>query len=973
MDGMDGRGQVIIIGATNRPDSIDPALRRPGRFDREFYFPLPNLEGRRAILDIHTKGWNPPLDPAIKDELAKITKGYGGADLRALCTEAALNAVQRRYPQIYQSKEKLLIDPKTIEVIPKDFMISVKKMIPSSQRSASSAASPLPASVEPLLRKSLAEIQAVLAEILPQKKKTTALEEAQYEEITDARGFGKEKMQQAFETSRVFRPRLLIQGKPGMGQQYLAAAVLNHFEGLHVQSFDLPTLHGDTASTPEATMIRLFSEVKMHSPSVIYLPNVQEWYRTLGHAAYTTFLGLLRSVKATDLILLLGVAEADKDHFDDDMRRDLFGYSNKCRFELDMPRKDQRYEFFAPVMRYIEQTPDQFPDPTNRKKRVLERLVPAPPEPEKPPAPLTKAEVKAQKKRDRQTLNALKIRLQPIMDQIRTKYKKFRAGVIDENQIRYLFDEADPGTVSSDLHTEMLARASFRPFEVGRDAHGEPGLVDQANDKFYYNIDTVTIERRLSNGYYKRPKDFLADVKRLAKDAKTIGDEDRLLKANELLANVEVDIGAIEMETAFVAECERVYQRELVREKEVQEKARRAAESNQEMPPPQIISNVPHGGASDLSASTVSSGPIVLGEPIVNGRSFFPRMMPRTPSKAPSNSTVLTNGIAHGQEINGSTSHNGGHEADVEGDTPMGGTESHPNSHERLNETQKTHTTSSFGQSAQPRPPHSYTAPSQQMRKESGMSGPLSQTGGITPMAPGSQAADYQNDASTTQTTSGRKDSGPSPEQHQPLGTQELGPNLYLYNERRSAGGSEIPDTQGTNKKPHHGSDGRSVPMSVLTDETENLPISQLSAVGVPSTPSQSQMSARPHFSQDQGGASQSQPPVPAFAAAPRRSIGGADIQALLNPTEATHLVSVEKGLLENFHRDLTDKTSGLSVEQLEQVNSVLMDVLWKTRGDWDRRAVMDRVLEGFHEVVKDMQDAGQDFEESSWGIRGRG
>jgi SpoVK/Ycf46/Vps4 family AAA+-type ATPase len=82
MDGMDGRGQVIVIGATNRPDAIDPALRRPGRFDREFYFPLPNIDARRKIIDIHTTGWNPPLEDTFKDELAKLTKGYGGADLR---------------------------------------------------------------------------------------------------------------------------------------------------------------------------------------------------------------------------------------------------------------------------------------------------------------------------------------------------------------------------------------------------------------------------------------------------------------------------------------------------------------------------------------------------------------------------------------------------------------------------------------------------------------------------------------------------------------------------------------------------------------------------------------------------------------------------------------------------------------------------------------------------------------------------
>ena len=99
MDGMDGRGQVIVIGATNRPDSVDPALRRPGRFDREFYFPLPTVAGRRAIIDIHTKNWEPPLKPNVKDQLAEITKGYGGDDLRALCTEAALNAVQGTFPQ----------------------------------------------------------------------------------------------------------------------------------------------------------------------------------------------------------------------------------------------------------------------------------------------------------------------------------------------------------------------------------------------------------------------------------------------------------------------------------------------------------------------------------------------------------------------------------------------------------------------------------------------------------------------------------------------------------------------------------------------------------------------------------------------------------------------------------------------------------------------------------------------------------
>jgi ATPase family AAA domain-containing protein 2 len=197
MDGMDGRGQVIVIGATNRPDSIDPALRRPGRFDREFYFPLPSTKARRAIIDIHTQGWEPGLSDPFKDDLAALTKGYGGADLRALCTEAALNAVQRRYPQIYKSNEKLLIDPTSIDITAKDFMISVKKIVPSSERSASSGAASLAPHIEPLLRKPFAEIKNILAEILPERKKVTALEEAQFEDYKDPDGgFGRERTQQ---------------------------------------------------------------------------------------------------------------------------------------------------------------------------------------------------------------------------------------------------------------------------------------------------------------------------------------------------------------------------------------------------------------------------------------------------------------------------------------------------------------------------------------------------------------------------------------------------------------------------------------------------------------------------------------------------------------------------------------------------------------------------------------------------------
>uniref|UniRef100_A0A3P9IK93 AAA+ ATPase domain-containing protein n=1 Tax=Oryzias latipes TaxID=8090 RepID=A0A3P9IK93_ORYLA len=117
MDGLENRGEVVVIGATNRLDFIDPALRRPGRFDREFLFGLPDIESRKEILKIHTRQWNPPPSEDFLSELAEKCVGYCGADIRAVCTEAALCALRRRYPQIYSTSQKLLLDVSSISLL----------------------------------------------------------------------------------------------------------------------------------------------------------------------------------------------------------------------------------------------------------------------------------------------------------------------------------------------------------------------------------------------------------------------------------------------------------------------------------------------------------------------------------------------------------------------------------------------------------------------------------------------------------------------------------------------------------------------------------------------------------------------------------------------------------------------------------------------------------------------------------------
>ena len=127
--------QVILIGATNRPDTIDPALRRPGRFDRELLFTLPNAQARQDILHIHTRGWHPRPCASMYRKLAASTVGYCGADLKALCVEAPLRALRRTFPQIYYSPDRLVIDINKVSVSLGDWEKAIADITPATNRS----------------------------------------------------------------------------------------------------------------------------------------------------------------------------------------------------------------------------------------------------------------------------------------------------------------------------------------------------------------------------------------------------------------------------------------------------------------------------------------------------------------------------------------------------------------------------------------------------------------------------------------------------------------------------------------------------------------------------------------------------------------------------------------------------------------------------------------------------------------------
>ncbi|MFH0749065.1 MAG: CDC48 family AAA ATPase [Candidatus Bathyarchaeota archaeon] len=134
MDGLKGRGQVIVIGATNRIDAVDPALRRPGRFDREVSIGVPDKSGRKEVLLIHTRDM--PLDKNVNlDELAELTHGFVGADLAALCREAAMSALRRYLPEIDLENETVPTEVlEKIKVIPNDFVEALRGTQPSAMR-----------------------------------------------------------------------------------------------------------------------------------------------------------------------------------------------------------------------------------------------------------------------------------------------------------------------------------------------------------------------------------------------------------------------------------------------------------------------------------------------------------------------------------------------------------------------------------------------------------------------------------------------------------------------------------------------------------------------------------------------------------------------------------------------------------------------------------------------------------------------
>jgi len=248
MDGLSGRGNVIVIGATNRPSALDPALRRPGRFDREIEIAVSDKKGRYEILQIHTRGM-PLADDVDLEKLSKISHGYTGADMAALCRETAMKALRRYLPQINLEEER--VPPSVLEkmeVRMEDFLNAYKEIIPTAMREV------------------YIEVPTV------HWSDIGGLEEVK-QDLSEAVEWPL-KSPEIFERLGIKPPKgILLYGPPGCGKTLLARAVATESEANFI-TIKGPEVFSKWVGESEKAIREVFRKARMAAPTVIFFDEI---------------------------------------------------------------------------------------------------------------------------------------------------------------------------------------------------------------------------------------------------------------------------------------------------------------------------------------------------------------------------------------------------------------------------------------------------------------------------------------------------------------------------------------------------------------------------------------------------------------------------------------------------------------------------------------------------------------------------
>jgi transitional endoplasmic reticulum ATPase len=287
MDGLNQRQNLIVIAATNLPNNLDPALRRPGRFDREIYIPIPDRNGRRHILDIHSRGMPLAADVNL-DRLADVTHGYVGADLQALCREAAMACLRKLLGDVDLSRGGIPSERlQTLEVTQEHFLSALAEIEPSAMREV------------------FVEVPSVtwddiggLAEV--KRQLTEAVEwPLKYAELF---------------TKAAVRPAkgLLLAGPPGVGKTLLAKAAATQSNANFI-SVKGPELMGRYVGESEKAVREVFRKARHAAPCVIFfdeidalLPHRGSDSSVVGDRVIAQFLAEMDGVEELRGVLVMG-------------------------------------------------------------------------------------------------------------------------------------------------------------------------------------------------------------------------------------------------------------------------------------------------------------------------------------------------------------------------------------------------------------------------------------------------------------------------------------------------------------------------------------------------------------------------------------------------------------------------------------------------------------------------------------------
>jgi len=249
MDGLEERGRVIVIGATNRPDAVDPALRRPGRFDREIEVPPPDKRARKEILQVHTR--NVPLAEDVDlDKIAEMTHGYTGADLAALVKEAAMNALRRFLKEHAIDLNKPIPSQllEKLKVTMSDFIAAMRMVSPS------------------LMREVLIEVPEVRWDDIG------GLEEAK-QQLREAVEWPL-RYPHVFEQMGIKPPKgILLYGPPGCGKTLLAKAVATE-SGANFIAVKGPEILSKWVGESERAIREIFRRARQVAPAVIFFDEI---------------------------------------------------------------------------------------------------------------------------------------------------------------------------------------------------------------------------------------------------------------------------------------------------------------------------------------------------------------------------------------------------------------------------------------------------------------------------------------------------------------------------------------------------------------------------------------------------------------------------------------------------------------------------------------------------------------------------